>query len=52
MYVQQKPFHLDELVKISAFLNNLVFKMLWNEMENGNPLLTLCLTFNALEKNR
>lgn len=34
MYDQQKPFHLDELVKISAFLNNLVFKMLWNEMEN------------------
>lgn len=39
MYDQQKPFHLDELVKISAFLNNLVFKMLWNEMENGNPLM-------------
>ncbi|XP_020631796.1 ubiquitin-protein ligase E3B-like isoform X1 [Orbicella faveolata] len=32
MYEQQKPFRLDELVRISAFLNNLVFKMLWNEM--------------------
>lgn len=35
MYEQQKPFRLDELVKISAFLNNLVFKMLWNEMVDG-----------------
>lgn len=35
MYEQQKPFRLDELVKISAFLNNLVFKMLWNEMNDG-----------------
>lgn len=34
MYDQQKPFHLDELVKISAFLNHLVFKMLWNEVED------------------
>lgn len=52
MYDQQKPFHLDELVKISAFLNNLVFKMLWNEMENGNLLITLFRTFNALKENR
>ena len=35
MYEQQKPFRLDELVRISAFLNNLVFKMLWNEMVDG-----------------
>ncbi|PFX16681.1 Ubiquitin-protein ligase E3B [Stylophora pistillata] len=32
MYEIQKPFRLDELNRISAFLNNLVFKMLWNEM--------------------
>lgn len=32
MYEQQKPFRLDELVQISAFLNTLVFKMLWNDM--------------------
>ena len=38
MYDQQKPFHLDELVKISAFLNHLVFKMLWNEVEDGKSL--------------
>ncbi|KAL9980647.1 hypothetical protein ACROYT_G009257 [Oculina patagonica] len=34
MYEEQKPFRLDELVRISAFLNNLVFKMLWNEMND------------------
>ena len=35
MYEIQKPFRLDELNRISAFLNNLVFKMLWNEMVEG-----------------
>lgn len=39
MYDQQKPFRLDELVRISAFLNNLVFKMLWNEMNDGKCYL-------------
>ena len=38
MYEQQKPFRLDELLKISAFLNNLVFKMLWNEIVDGTCL--------------
>lgn len=32
MYEKQNPFRLDELAKISALLNNLIFKMLWNEM--------------------
>jgi len=40
MYEQQKPFRLDELVRISAFLNNLVFKMLWNEMVDGKNVIT------------
>lgn len=40
MYEQQKPFRLDELVRISAFLNNLVFKMLWNEMVDGKTVIT------------
>lgn len=35
MYEKQNPFRLDELAKISALLNNLVFKMLWNEMVDG-----------------
>ena len=35
MYEIQKPFRLDELNRISAFLNNVVFKMLWNEMVEG-----------------
>lgn len=39
MYEQQKPFRLDELVRISAFLNNLVFKMLWNEMVDGKTVI-------------
>ena len=40
MYEQQKPFRLDELVRISAFLNILVFKMLWNEMVDGKTVRT------------
>ena len=40
MYEEQKPFRLDELVRISAFLNNLVFKMLWNEMVDGKTVIT------------
>lgn len=40
MYEQQKPFRLDELVRISAILNNLVFKMLWNEMVDGKTVIT------------
>ena len=39
MYEQQKPFRLDELVQISAFLNTLVFKMLWNDMVDGRYCL-------------
>jgi len=39
MYEQQKPFRLNELVRISAFLNNLVFKMLWNEMVDGTYVM-------------
>ena len=41
MYEQQKPFRLDELVQISAFLNTLVFKMLWNDMVDGR-----CCVYN------
>ena len=39
MYEEQKPFRLDELVRISSFLNNLVFKMLWNEMVDGKTVI-------------
>ncbi|XP_047141200.1 ubiquitin-protein ligase E3B isoform X1 [Hydra vulgaris] len=29
LYEKQKPFSLDDLVKLSAFLNSMVFKMIW-----------------------
>ena len=50
MYDEQKPFRLDELVSISAFLNNLVFKMLWNEMIDGKCCNECTLNFlNRIE---
>ena len=51
MYEQQKPFRLNELVRISAFLNNLVFKMLWNEMVDGTYVMTRRLIFRLLSSN-
>ena len=32
LYEQQKPFCLDDLVSISSFLNQLVFKLIWNNL--------------------
>lgn len=53
MYEQQKPFTLDELVSISTFLNQLVFKLIWNnyidvKLVNINPLLTSAHTLLML----
>ncbi|XP_032220444.2 ubiquitin-protein ligase E3B isoform X2 [Nematostella vectensis] len=53
MYEQQKPFRLDDLVNMSAFLNQLVFKMYWCEVTDeskpqgcsGEALLTAAHTF-------
>lgn len=51
MYEQQKPFRLNELVRISAFLNNLVFKMLWNEMVDGKYVMARRLIFRLFSSN-
>lgn len=51
MYEQQKPFRLNELVRISAFLNNLVFKMLWNEMVDGTYVMIWRLILRLLSSN-
>lgn len=51
MYDQQKPFRLNELVRISAFLNNLVFKMLWNEMVDGKYVMARRLIFRLFSSN-
>ncbi|RWS25410.1 ubiquitin-protein ligase E3B-like protein, partial [Leptotrombidium deliense] len=32
LYEQQKPFNVDELIMISSFLNNFVFKIIWNNL--------------------
>ncbi len=32
MYENQRPFTIDELITISYFLNNFVFKILWNNL--------------------
>lgn len=32
LYEQQKPFMLEDLVSISSFLNQLVFKLIWNNL--------------------
>ncbi|XP_023230770.1 ubiquitin-protein ligase E3B-like [Centruroides sculpturatus] len=53
MYEQQKPFTLEELASISTFLNQLVFKLIWNslidvKLVNINPLLTSAHTLLML----
>ncbi|KAI8501105.1 Ubiquitin-protein ligase E3B, partial [Branchiostoma belcheri] len=35
MYEQQKPFKLEELVKISSFLNAFAFRLLWDGIYDG-----------------
>ena len=32
MYEHQKPFSLQELITISAFLNNFTFRIIWNNL--------------------
>lgn len=32
MYENQRPFSLEDLVTVSSFLNNFVFKILWNNL--------------------
>ena len=34
-YEQQKPFTLEESIKMSAFLNSLVFKIIWTREADG-----------------
>ena len=34
-YEQQKPFTLEESIKMSAFLNSLVFKIIWTRDTEG-----------------
>ena len=38
MYESQRPFTLDELITISSFLNNFVFKIIWNNLIGINFL--------------
>ncbi|XP_077511129.1 ubiquitin-protein ligase E3B [Amblyomma americanum] len=47
LYEQQRPFTLDDLVAISAFLNTFVFRLIWNglidlKMANSDQLLGSC----------
>jgi len=32
LYEKQKPFHCTDLVKLSCFLNVLVYKLTWNNV--------------------
>ncbi|XP_076363103.1 ubiquitin-protein ligase E3B [Tachypleus tridentatus] len=53
MYDQQKPFRLEELSAISAFLNQFVFKLVWNNLidlktNNNNYLLNSAHTLLML----
>ncbi|KAH6932981.1 hypothetical protein HPB50_011235 [Hyalomma asiaticum] len=49
LYEQQRPFTLDDLVAISAFLNTFVFRLVWNGLidlktVNTNQLFCSCHT--------
>ncbi|XP_075746500.1 ubiquitin-protein ligase E3B-like isoform X1 [Rhipicephalus microplus] len=41
LYEQQRPFTLDDLVAISAFLNTFVFRLVWNGLIGGSDLKTV-----------
>ncbi|KAL3214022.1 hypothetical protein MRX96_035051 [Rhipicephalus microplus] len=53
LYEQQRPFTLDDLVAISAFLNTFVFRLVWNGLidlktVNTNQLFCSCHTLLML----
>ena len=42
-YEQQKPFAIEESIKMSSFLNSLVFKMIWTRESEGQFLFRLLI---------
>ncbi|KAG8189904.1 hypothetical protein JTE90_018685 [Oedothorax gibbosus] len=47
LYEQQKPFMLEDLVSISAFLNQLVFKLIWNNLIDAKAVKSNALLTSA-----
>ncbi|GFT97388.1 ubiquitin-protein ligase E3B [Nephila pilipes] len=47
LYEQQKPFCLEDLVSISAFLNQLVFKLIWNNLIDAKAVKSNALLTSA-----
>lgn len=50
LYEQQKPFCLDDLVSISSFLNQLVFKLIWNSLIGNFNFYFVCVCASFLFK--
>ncbi|CAN8015682.1 unnamed protein product [Ixodes persulcatus] len=51
LYEQQRPFSLDDLVAISAFLNTFVFRLVWNgliDLKSVNSNQLLCSSHTLL----
>ncbi|XP_042898295.1 ubiquitin-protein ligase E3B [Parasteatoda tepidariorum] len=47
LYEQQKPFCLEDLVSISSFLNQLVFKLIWNNLIDSKAVKSNALLNSA-----
>ncbi|GIY67610.1 ubiquitin-protein ligase E3B [Caerostris darwini] len=47
LYEQQKPFCLEDLESISAFLNQLVFKLIWNNLIDAKEVKSNALLTSA-----
>lgn len=47
LYEQQKPFCLEDLVSISSFLNQLVFKLIWSNLIDSKAVKSNSLLMSA-----
>lgn len=48
MYEQQRPFTLEDLVSMSAFLNYLIFKLIWNNLTDNKNIHNLFVSAHTL----
>ena len=48
-YEQQKPFTIDESIRMSAFLNSLVFRVIWTRESEGKCSLFYITVYLVME---
>ena len=52
MYENQRPFTIEELITISSFLNNFVFKIIWNNLIGISVIFSIFFIILFYQDNR